>query len=103
MNSLANYKALRPARSQLFGVAPIGVGTSGCESLESYVCRIAQRHMVARQAVQHLVNSNGEIIYLNSGDTPRLDASTGSAKKFGERLAALTKVPSVTRLDCDFV
>lgn len=98
MNSLDNYKALRPVRSQLFSVAPIGVGTPGCESLESYVCRIAQRHMVARQAVQHLVNSTGEIIYLNSGDTPRLDASTESAKMFGERLAALTKVPSVTRL-----
>ena len=98
MNSLSNYKALRPARSQLFSVAPIGVGTSGCESLESYVCRIAQRHMVARQAVQHLVNTNGEIIYLNSGDTPRLDSSTESAKMFGERMASLTKVPSVTRL-----
>ena len=98
MNGLNNYKALRPDRSQLFSVAPIGVGTPGCESLESYVCRLARRHLVARQAVQQLVNSSGEPVYVNSADTPRLDSPTESARIFGERLAALTMVPTVTRL-----
>src|SRR5260370_42584393 len=35
-----------PERSTLYAPAPIGVGTAGCESLTSYLARLAEAHCV---------------------------------------------------------
>lgn len=98
MSTLGYYKALQPVRSVLFSLAPIGLGTQMCESLESYVCRLAKHHQVSRRSVEQTVNRHGETLYNDVSGPPRLDSPTQPAQIFAKRLAELTMRPSVVRL-----
>lgn len=87
-----------PARSRLSSMAPIGIGTPMAESLESFTCRLAQRHHVPRRAIEQTVNRHGEPLYLYAGGPPRLDSPTLLAQRFGQRLAELTMRSDVAAL-----
>lgn len=93
-----DYKETRPARSDLFSLKPVGLGTSGVESLESYTCRLARLHGVARHSIEKFVNQQGDAIYLNCSGPPRLDSPTEPALRFASRLAELTRQPLVAAL-----
>ena len=87
-----------PARSVLLSQKPIGLGTPFVESLESYICRLARRHGVARCTLQQLVNGHGPALYLDRQGPPRLDAPTEAAAAFADRLATLTGCDEVRNL-----
>ena len=87
-----------PARSPYFSLTPIGVGTAGVESLESYACRLAQAHSVPRHRIEQRVNDFGERLYDDKSGPPRLDSPTKPALEFGARLATLTMQPQVAAL-----
>lgn len=93
-----DYKETRPARSALFSLKPVGLGTSGVESLESYTCRLARLHGVARHSLEKFVNKQGDAVYLNCSGPPRLDSPTEPAMRFAVRLAELTRQPFVAAL-----
>jgi hypothetical protein len=88
-----------PARAVLHSLAPIGVGTAFCESLESYICRLANSHRVARQGLEALVSNAGGPIYRDVGyQPPRLGGPSAASTEFSRRLAALTMRPEVELL-----
>ncbi|MFT7776617.1 TniQ family protein [Roseateles sp.] len=91
-------RADAPARSVLLSQKPIGLGTPFVESLESYICRLARRHGVVRCTLQQLVNGYGPALYLDRQGPPRLDAPTGAAAAFADRLATLTGCDEVRTL-----
>lgn len=92
------YKGSRPARSDLYSLPPIGLGTSVVESLESFTCRLAQQHGVSRRTIEQHVNHDGEPLYHDTSAPPRLDAPTVLAAQFAERLSNATKRPEVRAL-----
>lgn len=57
-----------PARSYLYSIAPIGLGTSGVESLSSYISRLAQEYCVYphRLAKNCVEKYSGSYNYLNN-------------------------------------
>lgn len=96
--NLAQYKETRPERSVLFSLEPLGLGTAVVESLESYTCRLARLHGVARHTLEQIVNHHGEALYLDRSGPPRLDSPTELAANFSKRLAELTHRPEVIAL-----
>jgi TniQ len=93
-----DYKKSRPARSALFCLAPIGLGSAQAESLESYTCRLACRHGIPRHKLEQLINHQGEPLYNDSSGPPRLDSPTEIAAGFSQRLAQATGQPMVAAL-----
>ena len=87
-----------PPRSALFSQAPIGLGTDLTESLESFTCRLAREHRVARRAIEQMVNRLGKPLYVDDSGPPRLDSPTELAAEFGRRLATLAMQPDVRGL-----
>lgn len=88
-----------PARAVLHSLAPIGAGTAFCESLESYICRLANSHRVARQGLETLVSNAGGPIYRDVRyQPPRLGGPSAASAEFSRRLAALTHRPEVELL-----
>lgn len=97
MSTVSSPSSL-PERSVLFSLMPIGLGTPGVESLESYVCRLAQRHGVPRRTLERFIHQQGESIYYDVAGPPRLDSPSPLGRRFAERLARLTQRPEVLRL-----
>jgi len=87
-----------PARVKLYNLAPIGIGTPAVESLESYVCRLAKHHGIARGTLESFVSADGPQLYKNRRGPLRLDAPAQYAALFAARLAALTGRPEVSSL-----
>lgn len=80
-------------------LAPIGVGTGMVESMNSYVSRLAVIHRVSRIHVEQLVNSRGDVLFIDQSTQPfRLDAPTTAALEFARRLAQMARQPDVARL-----
>lgn len=94
----ANKPFMLPERSALFSLVPIGIGTSGVESLESYVCRLALQHGVPRRTLERYIHHQGETLYLDVAGPPRLDCPSKIGRTFAERLARLTLQPAVLSL-----
>lgn len=92
-------RADAPTRRVLFRQRPIGLGTPFVESMESYTCRLARRHGVARCTLEQLVIGRFEPApCLDKHGPPRLDAPTEGAATFADRLAALTGCDEVRAL-----
>lgn len=88
-----------PVRAVLHSLAPIGAGTAFCESLESYICRLAKSHRVARQGLETLVSNAGGPIYRDVRyQPPRLGGPSAASAEFSRRLAVLTHRPEVELL-----
>lgn len=87
-----------PARNVLLSQSPIGLGTPFVESMESYTCRLARRHGVARLTLERVVNTHGPLLYVDKKAPPRLDAPTEAAASFASRLASLTGCNDVRAL-----
>lgn len=90
-----------PARSLLAALRPIGQGTAGAESLESFVGRLALAHRVQRTRLERFVMERLADLRGPSkprGQPHRLDAPSQRNREFAERLAELTGRPGVAQL-----
>lgn len=88
-----------PTRTILAHLKPLGVGTADCESLASYVDRLAAAHRVSSvelmDFVRLLPRSSRESYEMEFGRLPYWGGTPGL---FSLRLAALTGQPSVAPL-----
>jgi DNA-binding phage protein len=94
----------RPARSRLFGLAPVGIGTDHVEALSSYVVRLARAHSVSprrlirEEFVRAGQGSRARSAARQSNDIRTMNGLDHYAETFAALVAELTAVPAVRYL-----
>jgi len=83
-----------PPRSQLYHLAPIGMGTPLVEGLSSYLLRLAEaHHVVPLQLVHHvrdIVAEKRDFSSLTIANSHALNSHTGLAQRWVDALSSLT-------------
>jgi len=85
-----------PCRSVLHQLQPEGVGTPTCETLHSYMQRLARSHQVTSYQLATFICQARMGIFATATRLPlRLDSLCENVAEFTSRLAILTQLPSV--------